>query len=301
MNVQRIDIHRHISAGQSAAGLIATMDRHGITGAVLSAIPAASSESRSAAETSRRWNDFAAELISRHPTRLQAFALVPSAADGAAQEELAYAFDTLGFGGVLLPSNANGIYPGDHRFASLFAELDRRRAVVFVHPVDGPDDAYSRYVEYVHDTARAVASLADSGYLMKYRGIRYILAHAGGSLPFVSTRVAGTGINISMGYAAVMRRYLAAFRSIRHMYLDCACLSDPVAARCVSGLSGGRRLLYGTNSTHESEHETAGRCIELLAGSMGVPCSRVERTMEQTARDLFPAFEQSQGTAGRIA
>ena len=39
----------------------------------------------------------------------------------------------------MLFSNARGIYLGDSRFTPLFEELQRRAAVVFVHPNPSPD------------------------------------------------------------------------------------------------------------------------------------------------------------------
>jgi predicted TIM-barrel fold metal-dependent hydrolase len=87
--------------------------------------------------------------------------------------ELAYALDDLRLDGVVLFSNARGIYLGDPRFTPLFEELQRRRAVVFVHPNPSPD------------RSAHVLGLPDS--LIDYPAdVKYVLAHAGGTVPYLA-------------------------------------------------------------------------------------------------------------------
>jgi hypothetical protein len=75
--------------------------------------------------------------------------------------EIGYAFDTLGADGVILDTNAHGIYPGDQRLDPVFAELARRRATVLLHPASPPcwqQTALGRprpMIEFIFDTARA--------------------------------------------------------------------------------------------------------------------------------------------------
>jgi aminocarboxymuconate-semialdehyde decarboxylase len=84
--------------------------------------------------------------------------------DGAL-EELRYALDELKLDGVIVFSNSRGIYLGDTRFAPLFEELERRRAVVFIHPTMSPDPTAHKLglpdalIDFVADTTRAVAQM----------------------------------------------------------------------------------------------------------------------------------------------
>lgn len=87
-----------------------------------------------AAALARRCNTAAAELEARHPGRFRFAASLPLPAPELSLEELDYACGTLGAAAVKLPTNANGVYPGDPMLEPLFAELDRRRAVVILHP-----------------------------------------------------------------------------------------------------------------------------------------------------------------------
>lgn len=82
----------------------------------------------------RRCNELAADMIRDRPDPFAGFACLPLPDVDGALAELAYALDDLGLDGVLLFSNARGTYLGDPRFSPLFDELQRRAAVVFVHP-----------------------------------------------------------------------------------------------------------------------------------------------------------------------
>src|SRR5882724_4861049 len=82
----------------------------------------------------RRCNELAATLMQYRPDRFGGFACVPLPDVDGALEEMEYALDVLKLDGVVLFSNACGVYLGDARFEPVFSELDRRGAVVFVHP-----------------------------------------------------------------------------------------------------------------------------------------------------------------------
>ena len=120
------------------------MDEHGIASAVVSiSAPGVYFGGRDraleiAAELSRQTNEFCAELIREHPGRFGAFATLPLPDVDAALKELAHSLDELRLDGVVLLSNYDGYYLGDPKFDALFAELNRRKAVVFVHPQSPP-------------------------------------------------------------------------------------------------------------------------------------------------------------------
>jgi predicted TIM-barrel fold metal-dependent hydrolase len=83
---------------------------------------------------------------------------------------------------------------GDDRFAPVFAELNRRRAVVFTHPVAIPCCANlipfvsPRVIEFGTDTTRTIASYLFSGAAARYPDVRMIFSHAGGTMPFLIER-----------------------------------------------------------------------------------------------------------------
>ena len=106
--------------------------------------------------------------------------------------ELGYAFDTLGADGVIVETNAHGVYLGDQRLEPVFAELARRRATVLVHPTSPPcwqQTALGRprpMIEFIFDTARAVTGLILAGTLTRHPGMNIIVPHGGGALPLLA-------------------------------------------------------------------------------------------------------------------
>src|ERR1700679_3303455 len=130
----------------------------------------------------RRCNELSAELVQRRPDRFGAFACLPLPDLDGSFTELSYALDVLKLDGVVLFSNARGIYLGDGRFNPLFEELERRRAVVFVHPTASPDPTAhalglpDSLLDFVADTSRAIAHLHYSNTFARTPHVKYIFS-----------------------------------------------------------------------------------------------------------------------------
>jgi 6-methylsalicylate decarboxylase len=143
-------------------------------------------------EVARMVNEAGAALVKADPTRFAALAALPLPDVDAALAELRHALDVLKLDGVALLSHVEGRYLGDPALAPLYAELDRRRAVVFVHPsppVQRPPMIYPPFLfEYPFDTTRAAINLMYTGTLERYPHIRWQLAHGGGALPYLGWR-----------------------------------------------------------------------------------------------------------------
>jgi len=180
---------------------IDVMDRYGISAAVVS-ISAPGVYFKQipdplpfASDLARRMNDFAANLVADHPTRFGAFATLPLPDIDLSIDELKRALENLKLDGVVLMSNYDGYYLGDPRFERVFSELNRRKAVVFVHPATPPGIESSHLglpeamMDVCFDTTRTAFSLIVNGVTRRYPEVRFILAHAGGVTPYIAGRV----------------------------------------------------------------------------------------------------------------
>ncbi len=152
-------------------------------------------DAESCARVIRQLNEAAAEARDRYPDRLGFCAALPVPDGEAALAECAYAFDTLGAAGVKLPSNAAGQYLGDPALETLFAELDRREALILIHPnrpVPLAQNVYSAgpvpLYEFLADTTRAVVNLIAANVPLRYPHVRIVVPHAGSFLPAIARR-----------------------------------------------------------------------------------------------------------------
>jgi predicted TIM-barrel fold metal-dependent hydrolase len=153
----------------------------------------------------RELNTLTRQAMDDYPGRFGLFAHLPTPTDiDAALEELTYAFDVLGADGITL-TNVYGVGDqarsvGDPIFEPLWAELDRRRALVFLHgeQTPGSNRAPSKFLptpvsETPNETYKGAADLVTSGRKRQFSNVRIILSHSGGSTPVLAARVAALG------------------------------------------------------------------------------------------------------------
>ncbi|MBV9141000.1 MAG: amidohydrolase [Pseudonocardiales bacterium] len=213
----------------------------------------------------RQVNEAAAEVVTTRPNRFGFFAILPLPHVDLALAEAAYALDELGADGVVLLAHGGDHYLGDPLFDPLFAELNRRQAVVLVHPLDLPQGSApgvpSVYADYLLDTTRAAINLITSGTLARYPHVSIILSHAGGFLPYAATRIeVAAGALANVDQATV-------WDGIRRCYYDVA-LSVPSALPSLLAAVDSSRILYGTDwsGVPASVVERATRALDEAAG-----------------------------------
>ena len=207
-------------------------------------------DSVKARSLSRRCNEFSAELVRWRPDRFGGFACLPLPDVDASLEELSYALDVLRFDGFVLFTNSNGVYLGDAALEPIFEELERRKAIVYVHPNPSPDSvAHSlglpdNLLDFPTDTNRAVAQMHYTNRFARTPNVRYIFSHAGGSIPYLAARFA---IIDEMGFVPGGDVRGAAADMFRHVYWDTALsASDPVL-RMLRDVAGIAQVLFGTD------------------------------------------------------
>ncbi|KAF9567349.1 amidohydrolase 2 [Agrocybe pediades] len=182
---------------------LCAMDEMSIDYAVLS-FPAISSGSVSDENraVARARNVFAANVCSSHPHRFGFFATLPFLDDvEGCLQEIAYAFDHLQAQGVSFASSygegSAAQYLGDNRYDPIWDELDRRGATAFIHGSQTPSSTPFPHAflglpicEVPNETFKAAAHLVVTSKKRKFSNIKFILAHMGGTVPYLAPRVA---------------------------------------------------------------------------------------------------------------
>jgi predicted TIM-barrel fold metal-dependent hydrolase len=211
-------------------------------------------DSTKARTLARRCNEFAAELVSAKPDRFSSLACLPLPDVDASLKELSYAIDVLGLDGFVLFTNSNGVYLGDVVLEPVFEELERRKAVVFVHPNPSPDViAHSlglpdNVLDFPTDTNRAVAQMHYTNRFARTPNVKYIFSHAGGSVPYLAARFA---IIDEMGFVAGGEQRGTAADMFRRMYWDTALATSEPVLRMLRDIAGISQILYGTDFPYQ--------------------------------------------------
>lgn len=181
----------------SAEEHLRLMDRWGVDMSILSISSPGThfGDDQAARALARQVNDVGATVAREHPDRFGHFASLPLPDVDGALAQLTYALDELGSDGVTVETNSGGIYLGDARYEPLYEELNRRQAVVFVHPTSPPcteQIALGRprpMLEFLFDTTRTVSDLVFNRTLTRYPDIEWVFTHGGGTLPLLAERM----------------------------------------------------------------------------------------------------------------
>ncbi|WP_329288671.1 amidohydrolase family protein [Streptomyces pseudovenezuelae] len=266
---RRIDVHQHVipplyrdaltKAGIVEAGgralpdwspeaALDTMDLLGTSTAVLSVSTPGTgflTDPAEAADLARRLNDHSAALAGQHPDRFGWFATLPMPDTAASVKEAQRALTELGADGVTLLANSNGTYLGADGQDALWQTLDELGAVVFVHPADLPappvDGIPPFAADFLLDTTRAAYLLVRSGVVRSRPGIRFILSHAGGFVPYASHRMAVALANDTG------RSPLDVLDDFRSFYFDTALSSSPAALPTLLAFARPGHVLFGSD------------------------------------------------------
>jgi 6-methylsalicylate decarboxylase len=252
----------------SLDGAMAYLDEAGIDVAVASiSTPGVHfGDDAAAQELARRVNEYLADLKRGRPDRFGAFAALPLPNVDGSLDAIEYALDVLELDGVSIFTNAGGSYLGDPRFDPIFTELQRRAAVVFVHPTASPDPIAhtlglpDTLLDYPVDTSRAIAKLHYSNTFARTPDIKYVFVHAGGTIPFLASRFA---IVDQMDVIPGAQERGPFLDVLPRLYWDTAsAFSDPVLhmLRSVAGL---RNVVFGTDYPYPRDSVSIGGMRQL--------------------------------------
>ena len=206
-----------------------------------------------AATMARQVNEYAADLVREQPDRFGLFAALPLPDLDSALQEVEYSFDQLHCDGVILLANVDGVYLGDPRLDELMAELDRREAVVFVHPNALPAEPLPGVpvfvADFLLDTTRAALNMVHHGVLRRFPRLKVILSHGGGLLPYASHRIASL---TPMGEGGSVDR-TAFLAECAAFYFDTALTASPHSMPSLLSFAESGHVLYGSDWPYARE------------------------------------------------
>lgn len=211
-------------------------------------------EGEVAEEVARAMNDHLAEVCARWPSRFRGLGSVPLQDVDLALRELERAVDQLGMVGLIILANVNDILLDDARFEPFWAELDRRRLPVLLHPTVPPGvermgmDQYGLIAAlgFMIDTTLAVTRMVLAGVFERYPNWPLIVSHAGATLPFLAAR-----LDQCHRFIPDTRQRISRLPSdyLRQLHYDTVTY-DVGALRLAYSLAGPRQLLYGSDYPH---------------------------------------------------
>jgi len=276
----RIDVHHHLMypgyldevAGRRAGSTfkwspqmsLDDMDKSGIALSVLSLIQpsAVTPDIEKGRRVARTSNEYGAQLAGDHKGRFASFATLPLLDTDSALKEIAYALDTLKADGISVMTSYQDKYLGDASFAPVWEELNRRKAVVYTHPLS-PDccrniksEVPPAVIEYATDTTRTIASLVFSGTAARYPDVRWIFSHSGGTMPFLLSRFVRQEIDMKDRAAKAMPKGL--MYELRKFHYDTAQGNHSGALAALMKIVTPAQVLFGTDFPFRDGAEEIG-------------------------------------------
>jgi 6-methylsalicylate decarboxylase len=266
---------------------IDAMDKNGVTTAVLSLTTPGVwfGNAQAAAQLARRVNEYAAELVRTHPGRFGLFAAVPLPDPESSLHEIEYAFSALKADGIGLMTSYEDKWLGDPRYEPVLEELNRRKAVVFVHPTTGVccrtllPDVNPFMLEIPQDTTRAVTNLLFSGSFTKFKDIRFIFPHAGGTVPMMVNRMHQYGPRDAHDKVPNGIEY-----ELRRLYYDIAGTASRPAITALTCLVATSQILFGSDNPFIPLAETAEGVKHLDFSTADLQRIRRDNAMELLPR-----------------
>jgi 6-methylsalicylate decarboxylase len=202
-------------------------------------------------KNARDCNEYGAKLAQDYPGRFGMWGAIPLPDTDGSLHEIEYIYDMLKLDGIgLLTSYDDGKLLGHPNFAPVLEELNRRKAVIFVHPTISccgfPIAHLNRVsIDFPTDTTRTITDLIYSGSLMRFPNIRWIFSHGGGTILMLTPRLSGGGLTPEEKAATIPNGFE---RELQKLYYDIAsvCLSPIPMAAVLNGIPK-EHLLFGSD------------------------------------------------------
>ena len=265
----RIDVHHHLLPPRLLAEVasrrvgerppqwtpaksVEEMDKSGIATSITSLIQPGVwfGDVAAGRRLARECNDYAVQMVRDHPGRFGMFAALPLPDAEGSLREIEYAVDVLKADGFGLMTSYGDKWLCDPAFTPVWEELNRRKAVVYTHPL-APDccrnlvrDVQTPTIEFATDTTRTVASLLFSGTAARFPDIRFIFSHGGGTTPFLISRFIRQEATTK---DRAQRLPQGVMYELRKFYYETAQANHPMALAALMKLAPVSNVLLGTD------------------------------------------------------
>jgi len=271
---------------------IEDMDRGGVAAAVVSITnPGIWFDDREQTRRlARACNEYGAKLVQEHPARFGFFAALPLPDVDASLKEIAYAYDSLKADGVGLLTSYGDTWLGNAAFRPVMEELNRRKAVVAVHPTAANCCRNLNYapgigpgsMEYGTDTTRAIIGVAFSGDAARFPDVRFIWSHAGGTVPFLAGRIEGAAGGakdaLPNGFTSELKKF----------YYDLAGAANRGAIASLLQLVPATQIVFGTDFPPGGTSAAVAKSIADLGMFSEADLRAIDR---ENAVRLLPRFK----------
>ena len=202
--------------------------------------------------------------------------------------EIEYALDVLKADGIGLQTNYGDKWLGHPAYRPVLEELNRRKAVVYVHPLAAACcgnlsvGAFPAVIEVPHDTTRTVTSLLLSGSFARYRDIKWLFSHAGGTVPMLAGR-----INAFYGARPNLKEFApdGIEAEFRRLYYDTANATSAPAMAALMTLVPATQVTFGTDYPY-----FPGNQIAALRG-LNLPPDQLRAIESGNAIGLLPRLK----------
>jgi predicted TIM-barrel fold metal-dependent hydrolase len=238
-----------------------------------------------AVDAARLGNDIYARIIREYPKRFAAFACTPLPHVQASIEETRRALDDLGMVGVTAGTFVLGKTIADPAFDLFFAELNRRKAVLFIHPTGG--SLGSQLIETTKLAWPVGAPLEDTVCLLQFMqanfpsrfpDIKIIIPHLGGFAPFLAARLDQLQDHFLPASAAEPSE------QAKYFWYDTV-NANPSSLRCARETLGTDHLMMGTDYPFWRD-DAFKFCVDYV-GESGLPAKEVEEILGGNAKKLL--------------
>jgi 6-methylsalicylate decarboxylase len=280
---------RRMLTNGTAAKSLEDMDRAGVATSIVSLTTPGVwfGDDALARRFARELNEHFARVAADHRGRYGVFAVLPLPDIDGALAEIEYALDTLKADGIGLYTSYRDKHLGDPSLEPVFAELNRRKALVYTHPVRPnccagllPEITESA-IEYGTDTTRTIASLAFSGAATRHRNIDWIFSHAGGTMPFLIGRF----VELARNPQFAARLPDGILPLLRSFYYDTAQVALPGPMASLTKLVQVSQVVFGTDYPFRT-------ALDHVSGldDCGFSAAELDSIAHRNAARLLPKF-----------